>query len=107
LKHPFQLEVLDVRGRDLRQRAVAMSSQIARIREPVLWLALPVKDAIEGHLLRLDGEPQPPKNEKSKPKCFSCFRAFVATENVHGRSPFSDTRYATTSSSSAAVSLSR
>ncbi len=54
LPDPLQLEVFDIRGRDLRQRTVALVEEGSRVGEPVVWLALGSKDAFKRHLLRLE-----------------------------------------------------
>src|SRR5262249_17743719 len=70
------------------------AGEVAGVREPVVWLAIGVQDPIEGHFLsvrhRTGDEGDRHRGAQS-----------------HGRNPFSVTRYATRSSSSVAVSLSR
>ena len=46
---PFQLQIFDVGPIDLRQRAVAMPRVVARVAEPVLWLAIGAQKAVVGY----------------------------------------------------------
>ena len=50
LEHPLQLQVLHVRRRDLRERAVAVAGQVPGVRQPVLRFLIGAENAVEGDL---------------------------------------------------------
>ena len=52
LPDPLQLQILHVRWRDLRERAVALVEQRSRVRQPVVRLAIGAEDSLERDLLR-------------------------------------------------------